>query len=241
MCSATGWPHCKTGRRRRCKERTTWRRQKGEPVPDELLQADRHAAGRTRISWASTWRTTPMSRRLVRGSRKWRRGWHVMYALRAISEARGGIANIATATGLSRETLYRYFEPIRNPRLSTLLALVRATRVRLRVEARRRIVKDHRARLPRGGIHDPERSGLAPRYDQRDLSHASILVRRSQSNSRNCCIVRPASRTIPPIVMALTGLWRGMVRIRDSFPITTCLPWRRIANPAFSSARMASR
>jgi probable addiction module antidote protein len=58
----------------------------------------------------------------------------VMYALRAISEARGGIANVATATGLSRETLYRTLSRSGNPRLSTLLALVRATRVRLRVE-----------------------------------------------------------------------------------------------------------
>lgn len=58
----------------------------------------------------------------------------VMYALRAVSEARGGIAGVATATGLSRETLYRTLSRSGNPRLSTLLALVRATGVRLRVE-----------------------------------------------------------------------------------------------------------
>ena len=58
----------------------------------------------------------------------------IMYALRAISEARGGIASVATATGLSRETLYRTLSRSGNPRLSTLLALVRAAGVRLRVE-----------------------------------------------------------------------------------------------------------
>jgi hypothetical protein len=60
-------------------------------------------------------------------------------------------------------------------------------------------------------------------------------ARRGQSISRNCRMVRPASRTIPPMVMALTGLWRGMVRIRDPLPMTACLPWRRTANPAYSS------
>jgi len=58
----------------------------------------------------------------------------VMYALRAISEARGGIASVATVTGLSRETLYRTLSRNGNPRLSTLLALMRASGVRLRVE-----------------------------------------------------------------------------------------------------------
>jgi len=58
----------------------------------------------------------------------------VMYALRAISEARGGIASVATVTGLSRETLYRTLSRNGNPRLSTLLALLRASGMRLRVE-----------------------------------------------------------------------------------------------------------
>jgi probable addiction module antidote protein len=58
----------------------------------------------------------------------------IMYALRAISEARGGIASVAIATGLSRETLYRTLSRAGNPRLSTLLALVRAAGVHLRAE-----------------------------------------------------------------------------------------------------------
>ena len=62
-----------------------------------------------------------------------------------------------------------------------------------------------------------------------------------QSSSRNCSTERPASRAIPPMVNALTGLWRGIVMIRWPLLITTCLPWRTIRNPAFSSARTASR
>ena len=61
------------------------------------------------------------------------------------------------------------------------------------------------------------------------------------SNSRNCSTVSPASRTRPPIVNALTGLWRGMVSIRCPFVITMCLLWRAIQNPAFSKTRTASR
>mgnify|MGYP001397535167 CR=1 FL=1 len=42
--------------------------------------------------------------------------------------------------------------------------------------------------------------------------------------SRNCSTVSPASRTIPPRVKALTGLWRGIVRMRVPFDITICFP-----------------
>jgi len=62
-----------------------------------------------------------------------------------------------------------------------------------------------------------------------------------QSNLRNSSLVRPTSRTIPPIVRALTGLCRGMVTIREPSVITMCLPWRAIRNPAFFRALTASR
>ncbi|MFO1311557.1 MAG: addiction module antidote protein [Burkholderiales bacterium] len=58
----------------------------------------------------------------------------VMYALRAIAAAKGGVAQIAKATGLSRETLYRTLSRSGNPRLSTLLAVMRAAGVRLKAE-----------------------------------------------------------------------------------------------------------
>lgn len=56
----------------------------------------------------------------------------VAYALRAIAQARGGVAAIAKAAGLSRESLYRTLSRSGNPRLSTLLAVTRAVGVRLR-------------------------------------------------------------------------------------------------------------
>jgi probable addiction module antidote protein len=56
----------------------------------------------------------------------------IMYALRAVTLARGGVADIAETAGLSRETLYRTLSRAGNPRLSTLLALMRAARVRIK-------------------------------------------------------------------------------------------------------------
>jgi probable addiction module antidote protein len=56
----------------------------------------------------------------------------IMYALRALATARGGVAGIAEAAGLSRETLYRTLSREGNPRLSTLLAIIRAAGVRLK-------------------------------------------------------------------------------------------------------------
>lgn len=46
-------------------------------------------------------------------------------------------------------------------------------------------------------------------------------------------MLRPASRTMPPVVIALIGLWRGIVRIRTPSVITMCLPWRAMRKPAF--------
>lgn len=57
----------------------------------------------------------------------------IMYALRALATARGGIRGIAAETGLSRETLYRTLSRDGNPRLSTLLAVIRVAGVRLKV------------------------------------------------------------------------------------------------------------
>src|SRR3989442_4618788 len=61
------------------------------------------------------------------------------------------------------------------------------------------------------------------------------------SNLRNSSTVSPASRTMPPIVYAFTGLCRGIVRMRTPSVITMCFPCRTTPNPAFSSARTASR
>jgi len=59
----------------------------------------------------------------------------IMYALREVALANRGVAGIAEATGLSRETLYRTLSRSGNPRLSTLLAVMRAAGVRFKVES----------------------------------------------------------------------------------------------------------
>jgi len=58
---------------------------------------------------------------------------------------------------------------------------------------------------------------------------------------RKSSLVKPASRTMFPIVIALIGLCRGIVMIRVPSVITICLPWRATQKPAFSKARSASR
>src|SRR5687767_6596051 len=59
----------------------------------------------------------------------------LLAALRQIAEARGGIAKVAKAAGIERESLYRALSPHGNPRLSTLLAVTRAIGLKLTVEA----------------------------------------------------------------------------------------------------------
>jgi probable addiction module antidote protein len=59
----------------------------------------------------------------------------LLIALRRIAEARGGIAKVAKAAGIERESLYRALSPRGNPRLSTLVAVTKAVGLRLTVEA----------------------------------------------------------------------------------------------------------
>jgi probable addiction module antidote protein len=58
----------------------------------------------------------------------------LLVALRQIAEARGGIAKIAEAAGVQRESLYRALSPRGNPRLSTLIAVTKAMGLTLTVE-----------------------------------------------------------------------------------------------------------
>lgn len=60
----------------------------------------------------------------------------VPIALRTVAEAVGGMAALATRTGLSRETLYRTLSPKGNPRLDTLDAILDAFGLRLAVAPR---------------------------------------------------------------------------------------------------------
>ena len=58
----------------------------------------------------------------------------LLNALRRIAEARGGIAKVAKAAGIERESLYRALSAKGNPRLSTLVAVTKAVGLKLTVE-----------------------------------------------------------------------------------------------------------
>lgn len=58
----------------------------------------------------------------------------LLIALRHLAKARG-IAKVAKAAGVERESLYRALSARGNPRLSTLVAVTRAIGLRLTVEA----------------------------------------------------------------------------------------------------------
>jgi probable addiction module antidote protein len=60
----------------------------------------------------------------------------LLVALRHIAEARGGVAKIAQASGMERESLYRALSPRGNPRFSTLVAVTKAMGLTLTVESR---------------------------------------------------------------------------------------------------------
>jgi probable addiction module antidote protein len=59
----------------------------------------------------------------------------LLVALRRVADARGGIAKIAKAAGVERESLYRALSAQGNPRLSTLFAVTKAMGLKLTVEA----------------------------------------------------------------------------------------------------------
>jgi probable addiction module antidote protein len=58
----------------------------------------------------------------------------LLIALRHVAEARGGVAKVAKAAGIERESLYRALSPRGNPRLSTLFAVTKAMGLTLTVE-----------------------------------------------------------------------------------------------------------
>jgi len=59
----------------------------------------------------------------------------ILVALRRVAEARGGIAKVAKAAGVERESLYRALSAHGNPRLSTLVAVTKAMGLKLTVKA----------------------------------------------------------------------------------------------------------
>jgi probable addiction module antidote protein len=59
----------------------------------------------------------------------------LLIALRHVAEARGGVAKVAKAAGIERESLYRALSQRGNPRLSTLVAVAKAMGLKITVEA----------------------------------------------------------------------------------------------------------
>ncbi len=58
----------------------------------------------------------------------------LLIALRQVAKARGGLAKVAKAAGLERESLYQALSEHGNPRLSTLLGIMKGVGLRLTVE-----------------------------------------------------------------------------------------------------------
>ena len=58
----------------------------------------------------------------------------LLIALRQIAEARGGLAKVAKLAGIERESLYRALSTRGNPRLSTLVGVMKAVGLKLTVE-----------------------------------------------------------------------------------------------------------
>ena len=61
----------------------------------------------------------------------------LLSALRTVAEAQG-VARLAAAAGIPRESLYRALSPKGNPRLSTLFAVLKAVGFRFSLEERKR-------------------------------------------------------------------------------------------------------
>jgi probable addiction module antidote protein len=59
----------------------------------------------------------------------------LLIALRRIEESQGGLAKVAKLAGVERESLYRALSRRGNPRLSTLVAVIRAVGLKLTVES----------------------------------------------------------------------------------------------------------
>jgi probable addiction module antidote protein len=59
----------------------------------------------------------------------------LLVALRRVAGAKGGVAKVAKAAGIERESLYRALSSRGNPRWSTLVAVTKAMGLKLTVEA----------------------------------------------------------------------------------------------------------
>ena len=58
----------------------------------------------------------------------------LLIALRQVAKANGGLAKVAKVAGIERESLYQALSEHGNPRLSTLLGIMKAVGLKLTVE-----------------------------------------------------------------------------------------------------------
>jgi probable addiction module antidote protein len=79
-----------------------------------------------------------------------------LVALRDVVEASLGMAGVATAAEVNRESLYRSLSKGGNPRLSTFVSVLRALGLRLKVEPAQEIERNDRS--PAGRERKPLRS-----------------------------------------------------------------------------------
>ena len=59
----------------------------------------------------------------------------LLVALRNVAESQGGVAMMAKQSGLSRESLYRTLSKNGNPKISTLMSIMKALGLHLSVKA----------------------------------------------------------------------------------------------------------
>lgn len=79
----------------------------------------------------------------------------LLEALRNVAMAKGGIAGLARAAGVSRESLYRTLSRRGNPKLETIMELLRALGLKLTVE------RGQHERCSRRGTQTPIRPPCA--------------------------------------------------------------------------------
>jgi len=60
----------------------------------------------------------------------------LLSALRNVAQAKGGVGALARAAGVSRESLYRTLSRRGNPKIETIIQLLRALGLRLAIERR---------------------------------------------------------------------------------------------------------
>ena len=61
----------------------------------------------------------------------------LLEALRNVAQAKGGIAALAKTAGVSRESLYRTLSRRGNPKIDTVMALLRAMGLKLSIDQRK--------------------------------------------------------------------------------------------------------